>query len=55
MSENIVITGTSGARIFVTPIHALQQQGLHKGVAGLCIGGGEATVIAIELVEQEVE
>ena len=42
--------GASGARIIVTLIHALQEQGLKKGVAGLCIGGGEATAIAIELV-----
>ena len=42
--------GASGARIIVTLIHALQRQGLKKGVAGLCIGGGEATAIAIELV-----
>ena len=42
--------GASGARIVVTLIHALQKQGLHRGVAGLCIGGGEATAIAIELV-----
>ena len=42
--------GASGARIIVTLIHALQRQGLTKGVAGLCIGGGEATAIAIELV-----
>ncbi len=42
--------GASGARIIVTLIHALQSRGLKKGVAGLCIGGGEATAIAIELV-----
>lgn len=42
--------GASGARIIVTLIHALQRRGLHKGVASLCIGGGEATAIAIELV-----
>jgi acetyl-CoA C-acetyltransferase len=42
--------GASGARIIVTLIHALQRQGLKKGVAGLCIGGGEATAIALELV-----
>jgi acetyl-CoA C-acetyltransferase len=42
--------GASGARIIVTLIHALQQRGLSKGVASLCIGGGEATAIAIELV-----
>ena len=42
--------GASGARIIVTLIHALRRQGLKKGVAGLCIGGGEATAIALELV-----
>jgi len=42
--------GASGVRIIVTLLHALRQRGLNKGVAGLCIGGGEATAIAIELV-----
>ncbi len=42
--------GASGARIIVTLIAALQNRGLKKGVAGLCIGGGEATAIAIELL-----
>jgi acetyl-CoA C-acetyltransferase len=42
--------GASGARILVTLIAALQRQGLKKGVAALCIGGGEATATAIELV-----
>ena len=42
--------GASGARIIVTLISALQRRGLKKGVAALCIGGGEATAIAIELV-----
>ena len=42
--------GASGARIMVTLIHALQARGLKKGVATLCIGGGEATAIAIELL-----
>lgn len=41
--------GASGARIIVTLIAALQRQGLKKGVAALCIGGGEATAIAVEL------
>ncbi|MNZ18562.1 Acetyl-CoA acetyltransferase [compost metagenome] len=41
--------GASGARILVTLIHALQAQGLRRGVASLCIGGGEATAMAIEL------
>ncbi|MGV3740275.1 MAG: acetyl-CoA C-acyltransferase [Gammaproteobacteria bacterium] len=42
--------GASGARILVTLIHALQSQGKSKGVAALCIGGGEATAMAIELL-----
>ncbi len=42
--------GASGARILVTLIAALQHQGLKKGLAALCIGGGEATAMAIELV-----
>jgi acetyl-CoA C-acetyltransferase len=42
--------GASGARIIVTLIAALRRRGLKKGVAGLCIGGGEATAIALELV-----
>ncbi|MCW8925368.1 MAG: acetyl-CoA C-acyltransferase [Xanthomonadales bacterium] len=41
--------GASGARIVVTLLNALQQRGLKKGVAALCIGGGEATALAIEL------
>lgn len=42
--------GATGARILVTLIHALQQRGLQRGVAALCIGGGEATAMAIELL-----
>jgi len=42
--------GASGARIIVTLIAALKAQGLKRGVASLCIGGGEATAIAVELV-----
>ena len=41
--------GASGARIMVTLIHALQARGLKKGLATLCIGGGEATALALEL------
>lgn len=40
--------GATGARIMVTLLSALQQRGLTKGVASLCIGGGEATAIAVE-------
>ena len=42
--------GASGARIMVTLIHALQARGLKRGVATLCIGGGEATAVALELM-----
>ena len=41
--------GASGARIIVTLIHALQARGLRRGVAAICIGGGEGTAIAVEL------
>jgi acetyl-CoA C-acetyltransferase len=41
--------GASGARIVVTLIGALRKYGLRRGVASLCIGGGEATALAIEL------
>ena len=41
--------GASGARVVVTLINALRQRGLKRGVAALCIGGGEATAVAIEL------
>jgi acetyl-CoA C-acetyltransferase len=42
--------GATGARIVVTLIHALKARGGKRGVASLCIGGGEATAIAIELI-----
>jgi acetyl-CoA C-acetyltransferase len=42
--------GASGTRILVTLISALKQKGLKRGVASLCIGGGEATAVAVELV-----
>ena len=42
--------GASGTRIITTLIAALQARGLKKGVASLCIGGGEATAVAVELV-----
>ena len=42
--------GASGARIIVTLLYALKARGLKKGVATLCIGGGEATALAIELL-----
>jgi len=41
--------GASGARIMVTLIHALKARGLQKGIATLCIGGGEATAVALQI------
>ena len=41
--------GASGARIVATLIGALRKHGLKRGVASLCIGGGEATAMALEL------
>jgi acetyl-CoA C-acetyltransferase len=42
--------GATGARLIVTLLHALQERGQRKGIAALCIGGGEATAVAIETV-----
>lgn len=42
--------GASGARILVTLLHGLKQKGLKRGIASLCIGGGEATAIAVEMI-----
>lgn len=42
--------GASGTRILVTLLNALKQQGKKRGIASLCIGGGEATAVAVELV-----
>jgi acetyl-CoA C-acetyltransferase len=42
--------GASGARIVATLVAALKRRGDRRGVAGICIGGGEATALAIELV-----
>jgi len=42
--------GASGSRIIVTLLNALEQRGAKRGVAALCIGGGEATAIAVELI-----
>ena len=41
--------GASGARILVTLLHALESRGGKKGMAGICIGGGEGTAVALEL------
>ena len=43
--------GASGARILVTLLSALRQKGLHRGVAAICIGGGEATAMAVEILD----
>ncbi|QRM33873.1 acetyl-CoA C-acyltransferase [Microvirga sp. VF16] len=40
--------GATGARLIVTLLHALERRGLSRGIASLCIGGGEATAIAVE-------
>lgn len=42
--------GSTGSRIILTLIHALKRTGGHKGIAALCIGGGEATAVAIEIL-----
>jgi len=42
--------GATGTRLVVTLLNALRQRGLKRGIAGLCIGGGEATAIAVELL-----
>jgi acetyl-CoA C-acetyltransferase len=42
--------GASGARIVVTLLGALRKQGKRRGVAALCIGGGEATALALEMM-----
>ncbi|MEE9396586.1 MAG: acetyl-CoA C-acyltransferase [Methylococcales bacterium] len=43
--------GASGTRILTTLVHALKKRGLKKGIASLCIGGGEATAMAIEIID----
>jgi acetyl-CoA C-acetyltransferase len=43
--------GASGARIITTLIHALRRRGLKRGIAALCIGGGEATAVAVETTD----
>ncbi|NRA42033.1 MAG: thiolase family protein [Pseudomonadales bacterium] len=42
--------GSTGSRLLVTLMYALKRQGLKKGIASLCIGGGEATAMAIEMI-----
>ena len=42
--------GSSGARIVITLINALKDRSLKRGLAGICIGGGEATALAVEIL-----
>ena len=42
--------GATGARILTTLLHALRRRGGRRGIASLCIGGGEAVAVAIELI-----
>ena len=41
--------GASGARVLTTLLHALKDRGLKKGIASLCLGGGEAVAMAVEM------
>jgi acetyl-CoA C-acetyltransferase len=43
--------GASGARLIVTLLHALKARGGRRGIASLCIGGGEATAVAVEIIQ----
>ncbi|MFC1750757.1 acetyl-CoA C-acetyltransferase, partial [Pseudomonadota bacterium] len=43
--------GATGTRILVTLLHALEKRNLQRGIASLCIGGGEAVAIAVEKTE----
>jgi len=42
--------GASGARILVTLLHALEQRNLKRGLAAICIGGGEASALIVERI-----
>jgi acetyl-CoA C-acetyltransferase len=42
--------GATGARLIVTLVHALKRYGYKRGIASLCLGGGEATALAVERV-----
>jgi acetyl-CoA C-acetyltransferase len=42
--------GASGARILVTLLYALRHYGLKRGIAAICLGGGEATAVAVEIM-----
>ena len=46
--------GASGARVLVTLVYALRQHGLRRGLAALCLGGGEAVAMAVELEDESV-
>jgi acetyl-CoA C-acetyltransferase len=41
--------GASGARVLITLLHALQDRGLERGLAALCLGGGEAVAMCVEI------
>jgi acetyl-CoA C-acetyltransferase len=41
--------GASGARVLITLVHALRERGLKRGLASLCLGGGEAVAMAVEI------
>ena len=43
--------GATGARLLTTLVYALHDRGLQRGIASLCLGGGEAVAVAIERVE----
>ncbi|WP_263620467.1 hypothetical protein [Salipiger thiooxidans] len=43
--------GASGARIMVTLLNAMRRRNVNKGIAPICLGGGEATAVALELME----
>ena len=45
--------GASGARVLTTLIYALKDRGLKKGIATLCIGGGEAVAVGIEMLKEQ--
>ncbi len=47
--------GASGARVLTTLLHALKHRGLKRGIASLCLGGGEAVAMAVELEDQRLE
>jgi acetyl-CoA C-acetyltransferase len=42
--------GATGARILTTLLYALRRRGLQRGIASLCIGGGEAVALAVEMI-----